>query len=253
MWSGLRLFIELSAPSAGGPFAFSAPTTSAPTTLRILAEPQHLEAVSQLVATALIECAETRHTSWDLLELAGVKEDEPSVQHLSGMFYAEGHAVHESDLESAWKVDLPDDWQSYFSQVDKRFRRILKKLEKELIDTGKAQFFEVTNQSEFDHGWEILSICTKDVVSRSGSPAALQMHASEGFSRPPHAALQAGELRLHWSELENRPLAASIRFQEQRFEHVSNWCGTGVDGVSSRAFANYVSYQTSHRKRRARC
>lgn len=195
--------------------------------LRVLAGPTHLEAVSRLIATALMECAEQKKSSWDLLELAGVTADEPSVLKLCEALDAEGCTLHKSDLESAWKIELPESWETYHAQLGKSFRRTLKKLEKELVDTGKAQFFEATNQAEFDRGWAILLDLHQKRRESIGQPGCFVDARFGGFLKTAaQAALQAGALRLQWTELDGRPLAASIGFSEQ---HTISMYQTGLD------------------------
>ena len=195
--------------------------------LRILAEPTHFETASRWVATALMDCAELKQTSWDLLELTGVTADEPSVLKFCESLEAAGCSLHDSDLESAWKIDLPENWEAYNTQLGKSFRRTLKKLEKDLVDTGKARFFEVTNKTEFDHGWAILLDLHQKRRESIGQPGCFVDARFGGFLKAAALmALQEGTLRLQWTELDGRPLAVSIGFSLQG---TVNMYQTGLD------------------------
>jgi CelD/BcsL family acetyltransferase involved in cellulose biosynthesis len=183
--------------------------------LTLLATPEHEEAVAAAAAQWLVEASKARRDSdrWDLLELTAVDSQDLAVQALAKHFEQEGCRVHRREGLPCWRVDLPASWEEYLAAFSNSSRWQLRRLQRRAFDRGRAVVQTVRRAEELERGMDILVDLHQRRWRSLGQPGCF---ASPRFSRFLHEAaqalLEAGQLRLHWIELEGRPAAAAFHF-----------------------------------------
>jgi CelD/BcsL family acetyltransferase involved in cellulose biosynthesis len=176
----------------------------------LLSAPGREDDVAQCVASWL--CREGAAT-WDALELTGVDREDVAVRRLLGALREAGHTAHERAGASCWRVDLPSTWEAYVAMLSKSRRERVRQLGRRQFETGRAITRVVQHADELPAAFAIL----RDLHGRRrhslgdagcfGSPqfAAFLELVAERF-------LAIGQLRLQWTELEGRPVAAELDF-----------------------------------------
>ena len=112
--------------------------------LTLSAAPEHEQAAAESIGRWL---SETAPQDWDLLEFDGVAQGEPTLQFLLNWLRSHGHRVQERQRLSAWRLQLPGDWEEYLAKVSKRRRVRIRQTVKQFLDKhgvskGVASFFE---------------------------------------------------------------------------------------------------------------
>lgn len=206
--------------------------------LRILADPQNIEQVVSGIASLVRENSTSdSKLCWDAIELTGVKTDEPSINLLCQKMSNFGHPVHCEQLESSWKVELPDTCDAYRQRLGKSFRRAVKKLQNELVETGRARLFQATDVAGFNIAWDsLVRLHQKRRDSLGDSGCFFDRRFTAFLKQTALKALAQDRLFLHWTELDGAPISASIGM---RINDEVSMYQTGLD-------SDFISYRPGH-------
>ncbi len=95
---------------------------------RVCTDFQSLTGPSETASEAAAEIArwflqQQQKLGWEYVELEGISRPGASIDEFVAHLARAGCRVHESALESTWRVDLSDGWQSFFSRLSKNQRR----------------------------------------------------------------------------------------------------------------------------------
>jgi len=129
------------------------------------------------------------HKTWDLLMLTGVDAKDMATRRLVAELTDRGNLAHHAPGPACWRVALPDDWDDYLASLSKSHRKQLRRLERRVLDTDRAQVKTVGNKDQLERGWDILVDLHQRRQQRRQEPGCFA-------------------LRLHWLELDGRPVAA---------------------------------------------
>jgi len=153
--------------------------------------------------------SERRFNDWDVLELADVDAEDRIVRGLTDALAVRGAIAHCRAGSSCWRLSLPHNWQDFVATLSKSHRKIVRRLQRTLFDTGRAVLHEVKTQEDLTQAFRILVDLHARRHNSLGKPGIFD---SERFAAFHHDAarglLDAGQLRLSWLELDSRPVAA---------------------------------------------
>jgi CelD/BcsL family acetyltransferase involved in cellulose biosynthesis len=156
--------------------------------------------------------ANNQRPSWELLELAGIDQEDRTVARLLDHLVACGNIVHRRNRSSCWRVKLPGDWNTYLSTLSKSHRKQIRRLERSYFRTNRAQLHVARTPEELERGLEVLIDLhqrRRESLGERGSFSSLQFAA---FHRQTaRRLLQAGSLRLVWLTVDGRTVAAEYQ------------------------------------------
>jgi CelD/BcsL family acetyltransferase involved in cellulose biosynthesis len=149
---------------------------------------------------------------WDLLELSGVDADDPAVGRLADHLAAAGNGVHRLAGPNGWRIELPDCWEDYLAILSRPHANKLRHAQRLLVDTGRAVLHTVQRLEELPRAVEILIDLHQRRWRSRGQTGCFRSSRFEGFHRDVmRGLLLAGQLQLHWIELDGRPVAAEYQ------------------------------------------
>jgi len=149
---------------------------------------------------------------WDLLELGGVDADDAAVGRLAEHLAARGNAVHRLSGPNWWRIELPERWEDYLAMLSKSHAKKLRRLQRRLLDTGRAVLRTVERLEELPRAAQILIDLHQRRWRSLGRSGCFASRRFEAFHRDVMSGLLvAGQLQLHWIELEGRPVAAEYQ------------------------------------------
>ncbi len=193
--------------------------------LSVLCEPGWEPQVSTLLAEWLVQRAEsprgerqgrpptTDHSpgipAWDLLELDGFDAGDQVMRHLAEALRQRGVAVHWEPGPSCWRIVLPDSWEEYLAtRMSRNQRKQLRRLERNLVKSGRVTFHHVVHESDLPEATRILVDLHQrrhEFLGRPGCFASPRYTAFHLEVIP--AMLRAGRLLMAWSYLDGEPAA----------------------------------------------
>lgn len=146
---------------------------------------------------------------WDMVELNDVDGGDPVLRGLAVAMTARGCKVHWRPGARCWRVTLPPTWEEYLRQLSSSHRKQVRRMERRFFETGRAQFHTVQSELELQTG---MSILVRLHQERQESLGRVGCFASQRFAEFHHEVarrlLACQTLRLHWLELDGRPIAA---------------------------------------------
>ncbi|MCE5268366.1 MAG: GNAT family N-acetyltransferase, partial [Planctomycetaceae bacterium] len=127
--------------------------------LTVLCQPSREAAVADAIADFLVQntldkSPDTLH--WDSLDLEAVDAEDRSVAELVRCLSGADCSVHRENGPSCWRLELPTDWESYLASLSKRQRRTVRRLERDLLTSGRATLHCVTRLDELPRAMELL-------------------------------------------------------------------------------------------------
>jgi CelD/BcsL family acetyltransferase involved in cellulose biosynthesis len=174
----------------------------------LLAAPENCRAVAWSIADWLASAAEG---TWDLIELDGVSSEDNAIGGLVERLVEKGHTVHRRERIGDWRIELPNQWQDYAKRLSRSRRGGLRTLEKRYLETGRAFFRTVERAEQLDGALAVLRDLHQRRRASLGDPGCFASPRFEAFlAEVAHRFFQLGQLRLHWVELDGRPVAAQF-------------------------------------------
>jgi CelD/BcsL family acetyltransferase involved in cellulose biosynthesis len=153
---------------------------------------------------------------WDLLELTGVDAEDPLVPRLADRLEERGCVVHRAAGPCCWRLEFPSTWEAYEAQLSKSHRKQVRRMHERVLATGRAVLHTVRDETELMRGWPILVDLHQRRRQSLGEPGCFASAQFAAFHRDAASRLlAAGALRLHWIELDGRPVAAEYHVAGQ--------------------------------------
>jgi CelD/BcsL family acetyltransferase involved in cellulose biosynthesis len=174
--------------------------------LTILAEPELADAVATRLADWL---AAEGAGCWDLLDLEGVEQDDRAIASLGARFAEHNHWVDRQAELSCWRSELPGDWQKFLATLSKSRRDRTRGLLRRAVETGRAVVHRATTRDELEQAFAILVDLhqkRRRSLLQQGCFASKQF--TEFHREIAAVLLTSGRLRMLWTELDGRPVAA---------------------------------------------
>lgn len=157
--------------------------------------------------------SETAAREWDVVELDGIDQSDPSLQSLIEWLKSHGHRIHVRQRTNGWRLKLPGTWEEYLAKVSRGRRVRIRQIVKRQFETGRAVAHIANSEESYRRGWQIFCDLHQRRRISLGEKGCL---ASDRFADF-HAEIsrrffEAGRLRLHWVELEGVPVAVDYAF-----------------------------------------
>ena len=151
---------------------------------------QHRAVVGALLSHLLLQ-----HQHWDFLRLHPLPEDSPVLEMLQQVAGERGSGVHRYRVIANACVEVKKDWESYFADLSGKFKRELRRTEKELgalgnvtwkevrsLDDGRSLYDEVMAIERQSWKWD-KGVSLNSVVYRGFYSAITEMAARKGWLR----------------------------------------------------------------------
>ena len=181
--------------------------------------------------------------SWDAIILSGVSGADLSFQTFFEQLRQQDVLVDQRATANTWRVALPDTWDAYLALLSKQHRNRVRRMKRDMFDSGRATFHRVTTLAELDRGFKIqqrLHQVRRASLGDAGcfaDPrfAAFVRQASQNF-------LEQGALSLQWTEVEGQPVAFDSGYVDQKTVFVYQ---TGFDPTQSELSPGRLHFQHS--------
>ncbi len=164
---------------------------------------------------------------WDQLLLSAVTEFDPAVSALAAEFSRREYVVHQRRGMCCWRTALAADWDQFLRGLSSSRRARVRQLTRKYFDTGRVAVRSASEKQSLADGFQILVDLhqrRRRSLQQAGCFASPQF---AGF----HAEIcgkfyAAGVLRLLWTELDGRPVAAEYAFTGEKTVY---YYQTGLD------------------------
>jgi len=105
--------------------------------LDLIADLDCVEAACDALVGSLLGSEENEKViAWDTMSLEGIRTGESNAEMLAHKLSCFGCGVDHRTIESAWRMTLPNSWESYISGLSKRTRRTIRTLDRDYIRPG---------------------------------------------------------------------------------------------------------------------
>ncbi len=183
--------------------------------LSVLCQPGREHRVTQAMAEYLTGVADAEDRDcprWDLLELAGIDAEDPAAGLLIRHLADQGATVHRRAGPNCWRLELPSTWDEYLATLSKSHRKQLRRLQRDLLDTGRAVLHTVERAEDLPQAVHLLIDLHQQRRRALGEPGCFASPRFTDFHRDViPKLLSAGQLQLHWLELDGEP--AAVEYQ----------------------------------------
>lgn len=152
--------------------------------------------------------------SWKKLLLEAVDADATAIHATLNHLTGHGCLGHQRQINSGWKINLPDCWDDYLQMLSASLRKRCRKLQRQFFDSGKIRVHMVEREVDLREGFEVL---LKLHAARWGNARQPLGVFSDPKFRSFHetvakALLADRKLRLAWLEREGKPIAVEYQF-----------------------------------------
>ena len=155
------------------------------------------------------ESAHGGYGEWDMIELTGVDAQDETVERFSQELARRASTVHSRPGPSCWRIALPNSWDEFLAMLSKNHRKRLRRMCRDMVDSGRAVLHTVERKDDLRLAWEILVDLHQLRRLSLGEPGCFASRQFTDFHREiTSRLLHNGQLLLHWVELDGRPVAA---------------------------------------------
>lgn len=158
-----------------------------------------------------------RADQWEVAELTAVDAEDTAVRRLASALSEKGGLVDFQEAMCCWRISLPPTWDEYLATLSKSHRKQIRRLDRRYLASGRAVLYTATDAMSLAQGMEAL---------RNLHQKRRRYLGQEGcFASPRFAAflgevsqrlLACGQLRLHWLQLDGRPVAVDFHLSGDR-------------------------------------
>jgi CelD/BcsL family acetyltransferase involved in cellulose biosynthesis len=146
---------------------------------------------------------------WDILACDNADAGDGITRLLAEQMRFRGASVHRVLAERTWRIELPPTFDEYLGRLSKSHRKQLRQLQRRYFQTGRAILRSAEHADQVSYGWQLLVNLHQRRLRSLGKLGCFQSEPFTRFHRAATEALfRAGRLRLHWLELDGRPVSA---------------------------------------------
>jgi CelD/BcsL family acetyltransferase involved in cellulose biosynthesis len=185
----------------------------------ILAPPGAEAAVAEVLADWLEgggrsePSRESSSSQFDQLHFDCVSADDVAVHALLDLLGQRNFTTWRRPAPARWRLQLQPSWEEYLAMLSKSHRKQLRRAEKEMLQTGRANFRTLSDPQEFDEAFATLVRLHQRRWQNQGKPGCFSSQQFLEFHRDvAHQLLSTGQLRLHILEIDNQPAASEYHF-----------------------------------------
>lgn len=153
-------------------------------------------------------CSESGR-GWDALLLSGLRPEDRCTWQLIRRLRESGCTMRQSPGPVCFRLALPADWESYLKRLSAKRRWRARRMGRLYFETGRAVRRSVRSRTEIPTGLAILEELHQKRRRSLGGRGVFALPGFASFLREvADRFLVSGRLRLHWVELDGRPVAA---------------------------------------------
>lgn len=185
--------------------------------LTVLCEPGRAGAVAEVLAEWLTRRSGARgrpagaaaDDAWDLIALEAVDAGDAAVEELGRHLAARGHTVRKRPGPNCWRIELPETWDAFLGRLSASHRAKVRRADREFFATGRAALRTVERLEQLPQAIDVLVDLHRKRRRSLGQPDRFVSPRFEALHRDlmPRLLL-AGQLQLHWVEVDGTPVAA---------------------------------------------
>ena len=184
--------------------------------LGLLCAVESADAVTQALADWLCDHCRQPDERWDHLRLDAVDAEDAPTKKLVEALATNHCTVHRRAGPRCWRLGLPPRWDEYLERVSKSHRKQIRRLERNILDSGQARLQTVQTAAELPRAFSILMDLHQKRRASLGHEGRFASPRFAAFHRDLSAALaQEGRCALHWLEIDGQPAAAEYHFRSQ--------------------------------------
>lgn len=150
--------------------------------------------------------------SWSELELWGLREDSPVLSALPAAAAGAGMAVAQETEAVAPRIELAATWEEYVASLSKKDRHELRRKMRKLEAAGELELRAYTSPEDVESRVPLL--LRMMIESRTDKAAFMSEQMARFFHRMVPAMAAEGLVRLYELELERRPIASVLCFDQ---------------------------------------
>jgi CelD/BcsL family acetyltransferase involved in cellulose biosynthesis len=155
----------------------------------------------------------TECDEWDQLDLSAVDADDAAISKLTVELEDRDCIVSRYAADNCWILELPASWEDYLASISKSHRKQLRRLERDVVESGRVHWHQTSSPDELARGWEILVDLHQRRRRSLGEPGCFASRTFHDFHGEVVGRLFANhQLRLSWLELDGTPAAAEYHF-----------------------------------------
>jgi CelD/BcsL family acetyltransferase involved in cellulose biosynthesis/ribosomal protein S18 acetylase RimI-like enzyme len=154
--------------------------------------------------------------SWDMFILTGISAADTLMGPLADEVRQHDILLDQRAIGNTWRVALPQTWDEYVELFSKRDRYRLRRVKREMLDSGRAVVRRVTSRVDFERGYEIQYRLRNLRCDSQGEESCFADLRFTAFLREASRRfLERGQLRLQWMEVDGQPIAFDSSFVDQ--------------------------------------
>lgn len=174
--------------------------------LSVLAQPGREEHVATALAEWLCTAGEAH---WDIIVLEGVDAGDRATMLLLDALEARSRWLFRRRGLDSWRLLLPSSWEGYLAQISKSHRKKIRRLEKDLLASGKVSFHVVEHPAQLPSAFDAFAELHQMRWNSRGQRGCFGSPRFSGFLADVTPRLfSTGQLRLAWLESGGKPVAA---------------------------------------------
>jgi len=198
--------------------------------LGVLCRKADESAVVESLADYLIERFSTdgpEASPWDLIPLDGIDAGDSGVAALAERMAASRCTVHRRAGLNCWRIDLPANWDAYHASLSRNNRRDMRRIERDLLNTGRAKLRSVEKADELPWAMNLLIELHQRRRGMLGDAGCFADVRFLNFFRDVVPDLYArGQVRFDWLEWDGRPIAVEYQLENKGIIYAYQ---TGID------------------------
>ena len=168
-----------------------------------------------LVVRALAQHLCDQSNEIDRIFLEGVAAEDDVMRQFSEQMAQHQFAAHRLPALESYCLELPAAWENWISQLSKSRRNRVRQLWRKQFDTNLATV-HVADESNLKQAFSILVELHQKRRNQMRQPGCFASQQFHDFLWEAAQQLQeSNQLRLQWIELEGRPVAVEMDFEQQ--------------------------------------
>jgi CelD/BcsL family acetyltransferase involved in cellulose biosynthesis len=151
--------------------------------------------------------------AWDLIKLIDAEANDPAISALTKQFAARQHQIHECSGMNCWSVALPATWDEFLATINSSRRAKIRKALRQYFDNHEVVTHLLTDPADLERRFATLKDLhqrRQEALGHAGCFSSAQF--TEFHREVSRRFLAQGKLRLTWTEMAGRPIAADYSF-----------------------------------------
>ena len=182
--------------------------------LGLVSDNASVDDVADALASWLCDSHRSPDERWDLIRLDAVDAQDQPTAKLVEALKRHRCPVHRRDGPRCWRLDLPPRWEDYLERLSKSHRKQVRRLERNLLGSGRARLHTVQNPDELPRAFAMLIDLHERRRAFLGQRGRFSSPRFTAFHRDVSARLaERGQCAVHWLEIDGQPAAAEYEFR----------------------------------------